>query len=223
MSEKDAKPNPSEKLRLEFDGVICRPWSEVEADLLGKEGKPFLLRYRELDAKNFQAGIVDRYILGVADKAAWGESTSPKCLNYGKGCPVSAIGNLAHYFTKPGWAWEKKKIITLSFHREEIVRHLSYVFDRVRRATMEAEENIRNRVDPKPEDMKDDLYVYMILYPLLKLLSDASFGERMEKYKDFLRSSEEFWRKREIYFRLRMLFAKKMFKTYETMRKIFDD
>lgn len=219
----NSNPNPSEKLRQEFDAVTGRPWPEVEAFLLKREGKPFLLTYREIDAKNFQNGIVDRYVIGIVDRSAWAELSSPKCLKYGQDCPVTAIGNLAYYFTQPGWAWEKKKIVRLSFHKQEIVDHLSFVFDKVRRASMKAEENIRNRVDPKPEEVEDDIYVYMILYPLLKLLSDSSFGERMEKYKDFLRSSEEFWRKREAYFRLRMIFAKKMFRTYGTIRKIFDD
>lgn len=222
MTEKAPNLNPSEEMRQEFDKISDRPWLKVETLLLRKEGQPFLLRYKEVDIKN-SAGIVERYVLGISDKSAWGESTSPKCLNYGKNCPVTAIGNLVFYFRKPEWAWEKKKIVELTFEMSRIMEHLSYVFDQVRRADKKAEDDIRNRVDPRPEDVEEDMYVYIILHSLLKLLSNSSFGERMENYKDFLRSTEEYWRKRIAYYKWRMIFAQRMFKRFETKRTIFED
>jgi Arc/MetJ family transcription regulator len=218
-----ALPNAADRVRQEFEAFHYMQWEGVAQTLSGMKGEPFCLEYREVDAQVFQPAIATRYVLGCVDPAAWGESKSPKCLHYGKGKDVSAIGNLASYFTKPSWAWEQKKINAISFDREEFRKHLSAVFSRVATARAQLEEGFRGKTELKLEEAKapkEEFYVHILLHQLVKAMDDASLLQKMHRYIGFMQSAEEYWQNQHRYFTQRMNVSKEMVKRYETLEKI---
>lgn len=218
-----SRPNQTDEVRYSFDKVPDWPWTFVEKFLSEKEGQPFLLEYRQLDAPNFQNRIVSRYVLGVADRTAWGESTSPKCLDYGEGYSVSAIGNLGSYFKKPSWAWEQKKIIGISFDEEEFANRLYAALKLLITVADRLEEGlIRKKLEvvEKPSALQEEHYVHLILHQLLKLVRGERFEDAKEKYLDLIRRLQGHWFNYEQYFKLQMANSQKANKHYQLMEKI---
>jgi hypothetical protein len=223
MVEALSKRNQTEIVRHNFDKMPGWPWTTVEKVLSEQEGNPFFLEYRQLDAPNFQNGVISRYVIGVVDPTAWGESLSPKCLDYGKGYSVSAIGNLGFYFRKPSWAWEQKKIVGISFDQEDFANQLYFVLKQLIAIGDRLEEGLRSKKRvhfEEPSTSKEEHYIHLILHQLLKRVKGERFKEATEKYLDLVCRIQEHWLNYETYYKIQMVNSQKANRHYQDLEKI---